>query len=343
MNNKFLWLIASLFLGTLTIAACSDDDDQTGSSVVNPVNYEKTGGSGTVTATDGTKFDLNIQKCSEDNIGGVSIADGQLSVNTYQETESSYTSCYVYVEDYQEGKTEYENVSFSFSQNSGNTYASCQSIVSGTRASEYGNKLTLEKLSDGTYRFVIEGDVIYSANDYTVQNYNTPNASITVEFVMPLSAKASLAENVSNKKSMYPDFTPWLNGQTAQGAFQIEQSQLMTSGVLLWFYDTSLTYSDYKNLKEQAIKVLGEPVESYDADASDDVTGGTWTDMAVSYFYKDGNFIMVSYCPWRVEQGPDYNLPTSLECVLETHAARIQIHALEGITVDYTALIVKHW
>mgnify|MGYP007069866679 FL=1 len=343
MNKKFIWLVASLFVGALAIAACGDFDEQNGSATTNKVNYEKTGGNATLTMSNGTKVELVIPQCTDDNVAGVSFANNTLTANSYQEDANGSTSLYLTIDGYNENQKEYENVSFSFYQNQEGSYVSCQSIVP-TRVGDYGNKVTVEKQSDDSYRIVIEGDMVCSSNDNPAENYNEPNSTVALEFVMTLAAKASVSSNVTGKKSMYPDFTPWLGGKTVAGAYQIEQSQLMTSGVMLWYYDTSLTYADYEALKEQAVKALGEPVESFDADAAGVVkTDGEWTDFACSYFYKDGNFIMVSYCPWRIEEGPNYYLPTSFDVVKENQAARIQVHAFEGITFDYTALISRHW
>ncbi len=350
MRKTYFWLLCSMFVcGTLVVTSCSDDDDDNngGSVQMSQVNYEKTGGSGAVTLSSGEKIDFQVPQCSEENMAGASIVNDELSVNLYESGEGSdgswsYSSCNLSVDGYSANKSEYSDVYFYFSQSSGGGSQTFQSVVSETRAEGYGNKLVVTQLSDGSYKFVITGDAYaYDSNSGGQGNSNVANATVSVEFVVPLAANASTSTNVSSKQSSYPSFMPWL-GKTVDGVCVINKSQYVGNAVMLWYYDTSLGYSDYEDLKNQAIKALGNPVDCYDKSEGQQ-PNQDWEDMCYSYFYKDGKFIMVSYCPWRVEEDPQYyQLPKGWDALMATHAARIQVHAIEGMSFDYTALLNGH-
>ena len=53
MKKTYFWLLSSLFVGAFTFVSCSSDDDEDGGNTPvetpDPVNYEKTGGEGTIT------------------------------------------------------------------------------------------------------------------------------------------------------------------------------------------------------------------------------------------------------------------------------------------------------
>ena len=98
--------------------------------------------------------------------------------------------------------------------------------------------------------------------------------------------------------------------------------------------------------KEQAKKALGDPISEFDG--GDGSEG--WADMSMAYFYKDGKYVMVSFCPWReggedwifdeMEHGGGRHMLGSFANVLhETHNGRIQVYALEGMTVDYKEFV----
>ncbi len=357
MKNKYFWLLgAMLVAGTFTFTSCSDDDDDNGATgPVEPVNFDEMGGEGFATLANGTKISIPVPDVDSDHIGGVSIYGNELSVSIseyeYDGEKSSSSNCYISIPEYTASKTVYENVDFSFyeseetydraAQTWNSIYTSVSSINNGTRSADNPkNRVTVQRQSDGSYKFVFEGDISVSTND--IQNQGgTANATISLEITLPLAASGETLANVSSKQSTFPSFTPWLDGKKAEGVMKITNSQLVKSGVLLWYYDTSLGYSDYENLKAQAVKALGDPVNCYDASKAD--AGQEWTDIACSYFYKDHKFIMVSYCPWRYEEGPDYQLPYGWDAIRENHAARIQVHAFEGVGFDYENLINAHW
>ena len=361
-KNYFLLLSALLAAGTFTFVSCSEDDDNnTAEAQVQPVDFTKTGGDATITLADGTKIEMPIPQVSSDNPGGVSICDGELGVNIYNSENLDdlgysykYENSSISISEYSATKTVYENVSFYFSkgesiydpttQTTKSTYINVQSVVvaDNVRSAESpSNRVTVTQQSDGSYKFVIEGDVSVQSEEIQGQ-YNMANATISLEITLPLAISGETSTNVTSKQSTFPSFTPWLDGKKADGVMRIANSQLVKSGVLLWYYDMSLNYSDYENLKAQAIKALGQPVSCYDATSEDYPT--EWEDMANAFFYKDDKFIMVSYCPWREEENPEYfQLPVSWSALMETHAARIQIHALEGINFDYESLINTHW
>ena len=93
-----------------------------------------------------------------------------------------------------------------------------------------------------------------------------------------------------------------------------------------------------RTIKNEAQKALGNPVECFDAE-----NGGSSNDISVAYFYKDGKYIMVSYCPWRETAEGEIDYTMSLWCLRENHAARIQVHALEGLTASPDGLMEVHW
>lgn len=347
MKKSYLWLLSGLIVGAFTFVACDSDDDEGNNAVVNPepVNFDKTGGSGTITLSNGTKVDITVPKLSDEELNGVFIVDNQLSLELYYNTEvngkSGSKSCNLSIDNYSTSKTVYEDIEFYFGESGydegGNYfYNTVTSSNNSMRAAETSNKVTVTQEKDGSIRILIEGDVFVSTKQQ--QAGSEANGTIQLEFVMPLAASGTSKTNVSSKESSYPSFTPWL-GKKVDGVLQITKSQMCSSAVLLWYYDTSLGYSDYENLKAQAIEALGEPVKCYDKVAQQEA-GITWDDMCYSYFLKDNNFIMVSYCPWREEEDPEYfQLPCDANALHQNHAARIQVHAIEGINFDVEGLI----
>ncbi len=351
MKKTYLWLLSSLFVGAFTFVSCNSDDDEGANSSVetpDPVNYEKTGGKGTITLGDGSTINVTIPKLSDDNVNGVFIVNNELSVNVYYDTEVNgkygYKSYNLAIEDYSTQKTVYNDVEFYFSESGyddeGTYYThTISSVNNETRATAATNKVTVTQEQDDSIHFLIDGDVAVSSGQQLADG--EANGTISMEFVMPLAANGTCSTNVSSKQSSYPSFTPWL-GKKVDGVLQITKSQLVGKAVLLWYYDMSLGYSDYENLKAQTIQALGNPVECYDKSEGQD-PGMDWEDMCYSYFYKGNKFIMVSYCPWRQENDPAYyNLPCNAYALQETHMARIQVHAMEGMNFDYKVLIQSH-
>jgi len=351
MKKLNLWLLGSLFMGALTVVSCGDDDENGGSnngggnggnqSTVK-VDYTKTGGNASVSVTDGPSYAMDFAAFSKDELGGVSIIDGVLTFNNYisGEVDGKYTyqSCQITVEGYSEGKTTYNDVDFYF----GNNDFSCQqvNVETKTRAAAPGtNKLTVTKRTDGNYEFKLEGSGVLYGGDIQPATTYEANATVQLNMVVPIGMTATPLTNVRSKASSFPSFTPWLNGQVAQTGMQFSNSPQLGRGVLLWFYDQSLGYADYLNLKEQATKALGQPIVCHDGGADAE----TVQDVAASYFFKDGKYIMVSFCPWRQEEGPDYFGPVGMESVHENHAGRIHIHAIEGMTIDPYAIIWDLW
>ena len=105
-----------------------------------------------------------------------------------------------------------------------------------------------------------------------------------------------------------------------------------------------LTYKDYLDFKNQSRKSLGEPVECNDlGDDADAVSDKDNYDICHSVFYKNGKYILVSYCPWRdyieEEMGENEVLDQishmGSHIFFETHMARIHVHVLEGLTIGY--------
>ena len=360
MKKIYFWLLSGLCVTSFAFTACnSDDDDNGGNGKVetpDPVNYDQTGGEGTVTVNGGSSIDVSFPKMEEGEIGGVSIVGDYLSLQYYDDSVVDdveyYSNFSLNIADYSPNTSPYEGdgvylyISKGWYKQEGGSYTSdytsISSVFSGSRAEASGTRVTVVQQSDGSFKFKIEGDVSVSTKE-NPNNNSEVNATINLEIAMPLAMNAEVKTNVTSKESSYPSFMPWLSGKKVDGVLQFTQSQLVGSGVLLWYYDQSLGYSDYQNLKEQAVKALGQPVDCYDpstgqGDASE------WTDIAVAYFYKDNKFIMVSYCPWREDNGEGQNfMPVDWNALMENHAARIQVHALEGLNFDYKELIQIHW
>ena len=79
MKKTYFWLLSSLFVGAFTFVSCSSDDDEDGGNTPvetpDPVNYEKTGGEGTITLGDGSTVNVTVPKLSNENVNGVFIVD----------------------------------------------------------------------------------------------------------------------------------------------------------------------------------------------------------------------------------------------------------------------------
>lgn len=282
-----------------------------------------TGGAITVTPAGGTSQTVVVPPVYADDLAGVSVIDNTLSYDG--------SACSITIEDYSAGKTSYDNVSISVSADG--IYPYTEKGKATVTVNEYGN-----------VRFQITGEA-------EIQDWSSgasgelKKIAISGDFTAPMLGKGKLLTKF-DKSSEFPSFTPWIAGKKATIGLQVTESAKLGKGVLAWFYDDALGYSDYTNLKEQAKKALGDPISEFDG--GDGSEG--WADMSMAYFYKDGKYVMVSFCPWReggedwifdeMEHGGGRHMLGSFANVLhETHNGRIQVYALEGMTVDYKEFV----
>jgi len=280
------------------------------------------GGQAVAKLNDGSRtYNFTVPSCSFESLDGVSIVDGNLhfSTSAYNNSVNIYG-----IENYSESTSVYEGVNFSFYEN--NAYASSFNL-DGT----INNKLTITKNSDGYYRFQLEGDAGLRDYENDISTGNTANATIQADFTAPLIGKGKELGSITKKDASFPSFTPWLEGDTVTAAMQITESERLGKGVMLWYFNESLGYEDYLNLKAQAKASLGEPVLCYDFGDDSDAGG---QDVSMSIFVKGGKFIMVSFCPWREDYGEKITI-SDIAAIRENHAARIHVHVLDGLSVDY--------
>ena len=277
-----------------------------------------TGGTMTLTPEGGTAQTIVVSPIYYDDMDGASLIDNTLSYDG--------SSCSVTIENYSESQTSYSNVRIS-------TYASDMYPYTETA------KATVTVNEYGNVRFQITGDAEIQ------QQGGLKKVAISTDFTVPLVAKGKILTKIASKSAEFPSFTPWINGKSATIGLQVTESAKFGKGILMWLYDENLGYSDYAALRDQAKASLGEPISEFDG--GDGSEG--WADMSVAYFYNAGKYVMVSYCPWR-EGGEDWileemnmgghNMMGSISNVLqETHNGRIQIYALEGMTIDYKAFV----
>lgn len=274
-----------------------------------------TGGKITYTPTGGTPQNILINPIYSSDFEGVEIVDNVLSCST--------NGVSLKIENYSENKTSYNNAYVNiYTGNSSIMNDAANAIV---KKNEYNN-----------YTINISGDAKTQRWKDNSPVYETVG-SISGEFSAPLLGKGKTFKPVTKKESFFPSFTPWIDGKNATIGLQITECPFYGTGVLLWYFDINLNYNDYLAFKELAKKALGEPVLS--SDSGPDEQG--YQDMCVSYFYKDGKYIMVSYCPWREGDGDNFE-SMSLWCLRENHAARIQVHALEGLKASPEELMMVH-
>lgn len=281
-----------------------------------------TGGAITVTPAGGASQTVVISPIYYDDLAGASLIDNTL---TYEGN-----ACSVTIDNYNANQTSYSNVKISVSAN--NMYPYTETATATVTVNEYGN-----------VRFQITGEA--EMQDWsTGQQGGLKKVAISADFTVPLLGKGKMLTKIASKSAEFPSFTPWMNGKSATLGLQVTESAKFGKGILMWLYDTNLGYSDYTNLRDQAKAALGEPVSEYDG--GEPANGGG--DMSVAYFYQDGKYIMVSFCPWREneeewifeEMNMGHNMMGSLSNVLhETHNGRIQIYALEGMTIDYKQFV----
>lgn len=291
----------------------------------------ESGGQAVFTAkSDGKEYKFTVPNINYESLNGVSLIDDHLTVSGdngegYYDSGSSYN---VTFDKYTEGQSAYNDVYFSFNEYSGDNYFNCSAFSPNNQPKD--NKLTVTKESNGNYRFQLEGDAWLNTND--LQPANLANATVKANFTAPLLLRGKNLGRTTTKRADFPSFTPWLNGKVAEGALQITESTKLGKGILLWYFDESLGYSDYLNLKQQAQSALGDPVYSYDENEGD---------IAMAYFLKGGKFIMVSFCPWREKYNENDEIEMELDiyALRENHAARIQVHVLEGLNIDYNLLM----
>ena len=281
-----------------------------------------TGGSITFTPEGGTAHTIIVDPIYYEDMLGASLIDNTLSFDG--------GACTVAIEGYSESQTTYNNVRISLSADG--IYPFTENGKATVTMNEYGN-----------VRFQISGNVEYQ--DWSAGREGAmTKASISGDFTVPMLGKGKILTKIASKSAEFPSFTPWINGKSATIGLQVTESAKFGKGILMWLYDETLDYSDYAALRDQAKASLGEPVSEFDG--GDGSEG--WADMSVAYFYNAGKYVMVSYCPWR-EGGDDWileemkmghNMMGSISNVLqETHNGRIQIYALEGMTIDYKAFV----
>ena len=277
-----------------------------------------TGGTVSYSPTGGTSRTVVISPMFVSDFEGVEIIDDYLSL--------SAGSVYMTIDGYSDSKSTYNNSNFS-------VYATDVSIHCET-----GN-VSVSKNEYNNYTFKVSGQS--NSNYWNGSQYVSETGSYNGEFTAPLLGRGKMIKPVTRKESFFPSFTPWLDGKTATMGLQITESAVFGTGVLLWYFDNSLNYDDYKALKAQAQKALGNPVSSYDE--GPDENG--YQDICVSYFYKEGKFIMVSFCPWREvdKEEEEYYSTLGLTCLRENHAARIQVHVLEDVEANPDDFIIEHW
>lgn len=277
-----------------------------------------------VTGTSKT-FNFTIQPVYFEDFNGVCIVDDSLSINiySYDESQGQSNSINLGVSGFKEGKSDYKDVYFSCYQSREREYTEV-----------FGNTLTakITQPSTDSYRFQVEGAARTRAEGITPTE-SDPNSTVQADFTMPLLFKGQALTNVSNK-NIFPSFTPWLTGKTAARALNITESPKLGKGALIWYYDSSLGKTDFDNLVGQAKSTLGEPFESYT---------GQEQDMSYAYFYNNGKFVMISFCPWREgEEGKDEYFEWGNYSFFEHHMARIQVHVFDGLLIPYTTFTQGH-
>lgn len=304
-----------------------------------------TGGKATFTMKDGSgTYDMAVPNVSFEDLNGISIIGDQLSLRL--EAGDYETGSYgvdLSIFGYSDSKKDFTDY-YSFYQNVGQQYL-YGSLYRQEGEGVQNGKVNVTKNSDGNYRIQITGDAIFSSND--IPATHEPNATINADFTCPLLMKAKTLYKVTEKEASFPSFTPWISGLNPTAAIQITESPKAGKGVLLFFYNKEkreLTYKDYLDFKNQARKSLGEPVECNDlGDDADAVSDKDNYDVSQSVFYKNGKYILVSYCPWRdyieEEMGENEVLDQishmGSHIFFETHMARIHVHVLEGLTIGY--------
>ena len=298
---------------------------------------------------DGTTYSFPVPNIRFEDFYGVTIVDDQLeySADSYNEDGSSYAN--LSIDGYSENKQVYDNVGFSFSMGAGGNYLYGSPWYGMESREPTGNKVTVTRGSDGNYRFQLSGDAMITGTG--MQGGNLANSTVSADFTSPLLMKGKSIGSITSKSASFPSFTPWINGITSVGGMQITESPKLGTGVLMMFFNSAsktLEYTDYLAFKAQARQALGKPV--LEADAGDDIDKADPSqisyDMAVSVFFKNGKFIMITFCPWRDTTVEELEEQGELEhfshmgayMLRETHFARIHVYALEGMSIDYTTI-----
>lgn len=306
----------------------------------------ETGGKATFKMKDNSAtYEFAVPNVSYESLAGVTIFDDALSYDASagDYDNGSYSASLNINEGYSDSKKDYSNIYFSFSQGAGNNWLYGSTF--STDGVPSASKVTVTKTSDGNYRFQISGDGMVTGTG--MQGGNQANATMTADFTSPLLMRGKSLGKVTNKDASFPSFTPWISGLSATAGLQITESAKLGKGVALMFYNTAtrtLGYSDYLELKNQARKALGEPVQCDDmGDDISKVNEENMWDICTAIFYKSGKYILVSYCPWRSDTEEDMGNHGELEhmskmgmyVLFETHMARIHVNVLEGLNVDY--------
>ena len=254
-------------------------------------------------------IDFNGVELTDNNMN-VNAGNVTLTINDYSENKSTYTNVPAFI--YLEGRNSVSRVA----------------------------SVTVTKTEFDTYKFQLSGN---AQSEFWVDGTSTYNTIGTLdgEFTAPLFGEGKDYGLVTSRKSFFPSFTPWIDGKTAS-CFRILDSPVLGSGVLLWFNSNNLGVADYKAFKALAQKALGDPIESNDSEIieSNDpqVDQYGWGNC---YFYKNGKFIMLSYCGGRDEDDKtDIGFWALRDGMAEF--ARIQLHVLDGLIISPELLMNGH-
>ena len=276
-----------------------------------------TGGVITFTPTGSVAKSVVIPPIFISDFQGVELIDNMLYLSVYSSGSVNLT-----IEDYSDSKSTYSNASIHFSSNDVNVTTDAGAVT-----------ISKNEFNNYTFKVSGQGSSYYWNGNQRIEESGT----FSGEFSAPLLGKGKILKYVTKKEASFPSFTPWIDGKRATIGLQITESQAFGKGVLLWFYDKNLNYNDFKSFKTQAQAALGEPIADHDKEAAE----GEYQDMCYSYFYKDNKFIMVSFCPWRDEEEENAaERGMGFECLRENHAARIQVHVLEG-AIDLDKIMME--
>ena len=278
-----------------------------------------TGGIIRFTPTEGKTMNIVVNPMFAIDFNGVELTDNNMYVNA---GGMSLT-----INDYSENKSVYTDVPAFIGLTGGNNVNRVASV-------------TVTKTEFDTYKFQLSGNAqsqIWAGGQSTYSTIGTLDG----EFTAPLFGEGKNCDVVTSRQSFFPSFTPWIDGKAAS-CFRIIDSPVLGRGVLLWFNSNSIGVADYKNLKSLVQNALGAPIESNDSEIieSNDpmINKDGW---GSCYFYKDGKFIMLSYCGWRNE---DDNSEIGFWALRDGMGefARIQLHVLEGVVVSPELLMNGH-
>lgn len=263
-----------------------------------------------------SKITMTIPDITVENGGGVTIVDDYFTVTCGESyDEDNNTRFDFYLQGYKPGQTSYTDFNFSLMKWDGNG-------EEGGWADQNG-KATITPVGS-TYHIVASANGHLHGQGDMEQN---DMAQFSVDVTVPLYAKGEKKANVTDASSVLPSWAPSIAGETIDYALAVTESPMLGKGGYIIYTNKELGLEQFNALKEEAIKIMGEPISN---------------NLAAQYkngncsFQKDDKYLSIRwYGNWEPYTGYDFMTQNFSSWNLTyTNDGIISIVAYDGYKVD---------